>query len=123
MRFILKSAEEARESRKMTQMTATSERYSIHPEGEGVFVSNFLILFALIGVIRGQLLELGLFFQSQCWNAVSFFIGANALEMLGARIRHICSTWNSMSWDKKSAASFMNAKASKRPAWDTFCPR
>jgi hypothetical protein len=55
----LKSAEEARESRKMTQMTATYGSYLIHPGGEGVFVSNFLILFALIGVIRGQLLEIG----------------------------------------------------------------
>jgi len=55
----LKRAEEARESREKTRMPATYERCSIHPGGEGLFVSTFLILFALIGVIRGQLPDLG----------------------------------------------------------------
>ena len=55
----LKRAEEARESREKTRMKATYERYMAHPGGECLFVSNFLILFALIGVIRGQLPDLG----------------------------------------------------------------
>ena len=51
----LKRAEEARKSREISRMTATYERCSFYPVGDGLFVSNFLILFALIGVIRGQL--------------------------------------------------------------------
>jgi hypothetical protein len=57
--LILKRAEEARESREITRMPATYERSSIHPGGEGLLVSNFLILFALIGVIRGPIPDLG----------------------------------------------------------------
>jgi hypothetical protein len=55
---ILERAEDARESREKTQMTATYESYMTHPGGKCLFASNFLILFALIGVIRGQFPDL-----------------------------------------------------------------
>jgi hypothetical protein len=73
--MILERAEEARESREKTRMTATYEKCMTHPGGECLFLSNFLILFALIGVIRGQFPDLGL--SSQLFSTGS---GALSLE-------------------------------------------
>jgi hypothetical protein len=52
----LKKAEDARESREKTLMKGTCAERQVHPAGECLLISIFLILFVLI---RGQLPNLG----------------------------------------------------------------